>query len=1197
GKIPDADRWYFSLITDLADQLKLELDIEAWWQQMPNKSTATQKFNLFLRRIVLEKIKHPIVIFVDEIDMTLGLNFTDDFFAVIRTIYNDRVQERPYRRLTFVLLGVATPDELIKDNTRTPFNIGMEIPLNDFTEDECLPFRQALQTVYPEQGDHYFDQIYSWTRGHPYLTQKLCEAVLKRRALQADGVYPSLVSDLVRELFLAAESRAESNLQFVQSRVVSDSYAQEMLRTYKRILRPGSPVSDDKQSLPITRLKLYGLILAKHGQLEVRNKLYAQAFDAAWADEILKSLGLGLGDKYKILYRISEEGPVTVYLAEKKDSAPAQTLALKVLHLPKNTDEDGWIRYAEHLENTARKVAEAHHTNIVEIFDIGWSDEKTLYIAMEYVPTGSLHRRLNAGPLPRNEAIEVIKQVGAALSCAHHQSIFHLAVNPGDILLDRRGETLRVVLTDFGFARFLLEPSYPSSPSNSVILTPHYVAPEYKDKANPLSPALDIYGLGVTLFEMLVGKLPPIRQPDEPLPTLSDGLPRQYTFFDEVTSRATAANPHDRYPSVAAFIEAVEEANQLAEQFEQTEQKKRAASIIDAAQIYMQSGSYDYEKALPMIEAALDTYPDYLDALTLRGRIRLQQGQIAAALTDYQKAYEKGPDLASEVGQEYLQILSRMGENAWEQQHYAEAVTHYRTIRRTLAAYPEKTDFMEQMELQALGKLIEYEQHKIATAQTEIDRLQTSSVSNRDDIFQPYVMIDQAYRSLIGLEPDQQIWLIHRKSNLKAQALLRVKLANEALQKAEPDHTTALKHYHAIRDIEKTDYPELSQELDLDLKQTIEDLRRIVDYTGKYNQFLEYTQLQDHQTALDYLKQEFIKTGNYEYKEVARWLWGLSHLVKEGDFPKEWNILPAFRPLSDRLVQLKQGQIERLKDQLKPWSPANISDTIEAKKQKLQECEDEVVQSIGGLLEQAVKNGVAAQSEIEVCRGDLNEIRQKIQQQREAFLKLDTHVTANLVEDWLQKIHSAEAILTRGDSIKDIPDYLRRVESEQQTIENDPAFEVLQNLQAAILKIEADILHVKLRIKRRLVGILINDIGRRDDELVKVKKEADAVEARLKQELANLTGVLTATRGELDQEKAKPNLAQRELEDVRKGRRFALVALIPALVFGGVIGLLIAVILQPEFVSMTLLTTIFVIAVITVITFWGGWIYFNNRNQ
>lgn len=1225
GKIPDADRWYFSLMAELSDRLKLEIDVQTWWDQIPEKFTATRKFTLFLRRVVLVEIKQPVVIFIDEIDMTLGLSFTDDFFAAIRTIYNDRVQERPYRRLTFVLLGVATPDELIKDNTRTPFNIGMEIPLNDFTDEECEPFRQALQAAYSEQGEHHFEQIYTWTNGHPYLTQKLCEAVLKRGDVQANRSNPNLVNDVVKDLFLAADSRGESNLQFVQSRVIGDSYAQEMLRVYKRILRPDVAVPDDKQSPAITRLKLYGLILAKHGQLEVRNKLYTQAFTLNWADEMLKSLGLGLGDKYKILYRISKEGLVTVYLAEKKEGDSAQTMALKVLHIPEEANGNGWAHYAEHLERMAKKVMEVKHHHVVDISDIDWIDAKRLYIAMEYVPTGNLRRRLKTGPLARREAVDVVKQVGQALSYVHEQSIFHLAVNPGDILLDQDSdETLRVVLTDFGFAKFLLEPSYLATPPNSLIPTPYYVAPEYKQHPDQVSPTLDIYGLGVTLFEMLAGQLPINQQPGEPLPFLSEVSPRQQAFFDEVISRAVASEPSERYQSIGEFVEAVETANQQAEQFEQTEQRKRAASIIDAAQIYMQSGPYDYEKALPMVEAALDTYPDYLEALILRGRIRFQQGLTTEAMADYQKAYQQEQDLSSEVGLEYLQILSQMAEDAWEQQQYDEAMPHYRTIRRAVADYPTKNNYMKSLEQQAMQRLIEYEEHKITIAQAEIDRLQTSEVSNQENIFQPYLTIDQAYRNLTRLEPDQQAWLINRKNSLKKQAELRIELAKEILDKTEPDHATALKHYHAIREIEKTDYPDLSRELEIDLKQTITDLRLIVDYTGKYNQLQEYIQLQDYQTALDHLEQEFMKTGNYEYRDVARWLWGLLHVSKEGEFPQDWNILPVFRPMSERLVQLKQEQVEQLKNSLEPWDSVHITETVEAKKQKLDIFEAEVVESIGNLLEQAVKNGVAAQSEIELCHRELSEIRGEVQQQRATYLTLNEQEIAELVDNWLYKIQEAEAILDKGDLVKDIPDYLRRIEAEQQTVKSDPTFEWLQGLQATDLKIEEAILQMKLRIKRRLIGILIDDIGRRDDALVNIKKEAEDTATQLKQKAADLTTALTKAQDELEIEKAKPDFTEREkeaqateaklkqevadlttklthtqdeLDGTRHAQRLALASLMPTLVFGGVISVLIAIILQPGFVSMELLFSIFGVAGITAVVFWGRWFYVQRRDR
>jgi hypothetical protein len=86
----------------------------------------------FLRDVTLTEIEGNIAIFIDEIDSTLNLDFTDDFFAAIRAIYNARTDDPAFNRLTFILLGVATPSDLIKDRTRTPFNIGRAIVLKDF---------------------------------------------------------------------------------------------------------------------------------------------------------------------------------------------------------------------------------------------------------------------------------------------------------------------------------------------------------------------------------------------------------------------------------------------------------------------------------------------------------------------------------------------------------------------------------------------------------------------------------------------------------------------------------------------------------------------------------------------------------------------------------------------------------------------------------------------------------------------------------------------------------------------------------------------------------------------------------------------------------------------------------------------------------------------------------------------------------
>ena len=178
GQVEEAEIWYFSLLDELASNLRLETDVEAWWDSQPRLSTFTQRFLRFLDDVVLTEISEPVVIFIDEIDTTLDLSFTDDFFAAIRGVYNDRAQYPAYKRLTFVLLGVATPNELIKDNRRTPFNIGRPIPMRDFTRAECKRLSEAIEAKHPRQSQNYFKQIYDWTSGHPYLTQKLCVAVV-----------------------------------------------------------------------------------------------------------------------------------------------------------------------------------------------------------------------------------------------------------------------------------------------------------------------------------------------------------------------------------------------------------------------------------------------------------------------------------------------------------------------------------------------------------------------------------------------------------------------------------------------------------------------------------------------------------------------------------------------------------------------------------------------------------------------------------------------------------------------------------------------------------------------------------------------------------------------------------------------------------------------------------------------------------
>jgi tetratricopeptide (TPR) repeat protein len=275
-----ADEWYFGLISRFKRQLELSVDEATWWETR-DQLGPVQRFSVFLREVVLEEVQRAIVVFVDEIDSTLSLPFTDDFFAAIRAAYNARAIDSAYERLTFVLLGVARPSDLIKSRTRTPYNIGTTIDLRDFTEEEAQVLMGGLEAAYPDQARGILERVLYWSGGHPYLTQKICAEVTAEGGRWTDG----RVDDLVKRLFPSEGVYRETNLQFIRDRVRGSEERGGMLRLYRRV-HAGKRVPDEERSAVKSQLKLTGLVKATpDGTLVVRNPIYGQAFDGRWIRE------------------------------------------------------------------------------------------------------------------------------------------------------------------------------------------------------------------------------------------------------------------------------------------------------------------------------------------------------------------------------------------------------------------------------------------------------------------------------------------------------------------------------------------------------------------------------------------------------------------------------------------------------------------------------------------------------------------------------------------------------------------------------------------------------------------------------------------------------------------------------------------------------------------------------------------------
>ncbi len=253
-------------------------------------------------------VNPQLVIFIDEIDFTRSLPFSaDEFFAAIRECYNRRAQDPRYAQLTFCLLGVATPSDLIRDTRTTPFNIGRRIELTDFTEGEALPLAQGLLPANPgkavptgasqrptPEAQRLLQRVLYWTGGHPYLTQRLCSAIAQGNAaaVAADGRpgipnsairTPHSVDRLCEELFLSTRARErDDNLLFVRERLLrSEADLAGLLDLYRQV-RERTRVRDDDASSLVGVLRLAGVVRVLDGVLWVRNRIYYRVFDREW---------------------------------------------------------------------------------------------------------------------------------------------------------------------------------------------------------------------------------------------------------------------------------------------------------------------------------------------------------------------------------------------------------------------------------------------------------------------------------------------------------------------------------------------------------------------------------------------------------------------------------------------------------------------------------------------------------------------------------------------------------------------------------------------------------------------------------------------------------------------------------------------------------------------------------------------------
>ena len=258
-----------------------------------------------------------------------------------------------------------------------------------------------------------------------------------------------------------------------------------------------------------------------------------------------------IADRYELEELVGTGGMSSVFRAH--DRQLDRRVAIKILHEHYAQDPE----YLERFRREARAVARLSHPNIVTVIDRG-DDGGRQFIVFEHVDGENLKELvLRSGRLPVGQALELALAIADGLSFAHQHGLVHRDVKPQNVLLSSEGE---VKVTDFGIARSL-HVDHGVTQTGTVLGTGEYLSPE-QASGKQVSPATDVYSLGVVLWELLAGDVPfvgenfvavALRHVNEPPPHLRERRTDVSPRLDAAVQRALAKDPAQRFPSMAAF--------------------------------------------------------------------------------------------------------------------------------------------------------------------------------------------------------------------------------------------------------------------------------------------------------------------------------------------------------------------------------------------------------------------------------------------------------------------------------------------------------------------------------------------------------------------------------------------------------------------------------------------------------------------
>lgn len=285
-----AEQWYAGFLYGLISGSEVVdlSELRTWWRSH-NFLSPVQRLGEFMEQVFLEKVAQPTIVFVDELDSILSLSFdADDFLILLRSLFNKRADQAKFKSITFVLLGVATPAQLIQDKNRTPFNIGQAIPLQGFKIHEAQPLLRGLSDRV-NSPQVVLKEVLAWTGGQPFLTQKICKLICDTvEPIPVNGEVEWVQNLVTVNIINHWEVQDEpEHLKTIRDRLLSQKeQIVPVLVQYQCILHQGKLA--DNNSAEHAELLLSGLVVKQAGVLTVSNRIYATIFNQDWITKVLE---------------------------------------------------------------------------------------------------------------------------------------------------------------------------------------------------------------------------------------------------------------------------------------------------------------------------------------------------------------------------------------------------------------------------------------------------------------------------------------------------------------------------------------------------------------------------------------------------------------------------------------------------------------------------------------------------------------------------------------------------------------------------------------------------------------------------------------------------------------------------------------------------------------------------------------------